>query len=332
MKNAFKQILMVGAATAGVAAEVNMISYNGWNEVVELRNDTVRVVVVPAIGRIMHYSFLNEQNVLYTNPDMSGLTLVPGEVYQENGKPAGLAFGGDRVVTIPENLIDEALHSRINTDPWIDGRPHEFHITGNSVTIQSPSSRLLGIKIIRTIRLAPRGTTVKIEQTMTKVQQAETEFLDKLPLTLWNLTQINPPQQTWQPVAENSVFENGIYIAPWSVSRLDGRNDSVRDGMLRLRQPSNESSGRKICTDSRGWVAGWTGGVLMTEHFEYVEGAQYPEGGTSASVYMNSTFAELECMSPQKILAVGDSIDYSIRWTLQRAEDEAAAEALLRQY
>jgi len=307
--------------------QVNQISYRGWKQAVELRNDTVRVVVVPSIGRIMHYGFLDGKNLLYTNPEMYGEQLVPGEVYMKDGKLAGPLFGGDRLVTIPEDLIDRALNSRVNTDPWNDGRPWESQLIEDGVSIKSPVSQLLGVQLRRRIRLKPHGTAVRIEQEMIKLHPAANAGNDSLPLTIWNLTQIPPPEQTWQPRAVDSVFTNGFFVPPWSANRVDG-NYEIQDGLIRL--TPNKQRSQKMGTDARGWVAGWAGKTLFVERFDYIEGETYPEGGTSTAVYTNPTFAELECLSPKKVLAVGESIEHTIWWELYTAGDEQAAVKVLR--
>lgn len=324
--------LMVMAASIAQASwrselEVTKISYKGWKDAIELRNDTVHVVVVPSIGRIMHYGFLDGKNILYTNPEMYGRQLVPGATFMKDGKPANVLFGGDRLVTLPEDMIDRVLTRRINTDPWQDGRPWKCKRVAGGVMITSPVSQIFGVQLSRTLRLEPHGSRLWIDQKMVKLQPASSPKVDAVPLTIWNLTQLPSPRQTWQPCADNSVFKNGIYTPPWSQKRIAG-NYVIQDGMIRL-TPNKEKS-QKIGTDARGWVAGWTGSALLIERFNYIEGGSYPEGGTSTAVYTNPTFTEMECLSPQKVMAVGDSMEYTIRWELHVAEDEQSSVHILK--
>jgi hypothetical protein len=327
-------LILAGRAGAGQGlpggkpgVEVRLINYKGWEQAVELQNDTVRVVVVPSIGRIMHYSFLDGENLLYTNPEMYGQQLVPGEVFMKDGKAANVMFGGDRLVTLPEHLLDRVLSNRINTDPWIDGRAWEMKLINDGVCIESPVSQLFGVQLTRWIRLEPQGTKVRIDQRMIRIQLPETAGVEQIPLTIWNLTQIPPPEQTWQPLATNSSLENGIYVPPFSKKSVLG-NYVIQDGMIQL--TPNKQRSQKIGTDSRGWVAGLIGKTLMIERFDFIEGATYPDWGTSTAVYTNPMLAELECLSPQKVLAIGDSIEHTIWWELHAAEDEQAAVTILK--
>ena len=53
------QCVMLAALAAPAMAQVTVeeIEYEGWARSIEIANPDVRLVVVPAIGRIMHYGF-----------------------------------------------------------------------------------------------------------------------------------------------------------------------------------------------------------------------------------------------------------------------------------
>ncbi len=308
--------------------EVQLISYLGWDESFEIRNDTTRVVVVPAVGRIMHYSYAGEKNLIYTNPELHGYVLEVGGVFKDGeGEQAHAFFGGDRVIPTAEDRVEIVRGDRTLPDHYIDGSPYSYIVHEDGITIASPVSELLGVQLSRRIRLAAKGTRLTIEQKLTKVKPAPEEHLDNLPLTIWNLTPILPPKHTYQPLAKNSVFQSGIFVPTWSVERIIG-NYKIYDGLVRL-TPQTEN-GQKIGTDARGWIEGRSGEIVMIECFDYVEGATYPEGGTSAAAYSNPRFAELECLSPERPLKVGESLELTIHWELHRIREEAKVEAFLR--
>ena len=60
---------------------IRKITYRGWEDSVEMVNDTVRVVVSPQIGRIMHYSFKDEENLLWVNAVWEGKLLA--DIYDD---------------------------------------------------------------------------------------------------------------------------------------------------------------------------------------------------------------------------------------------------------
>ena len=60
------QCVMLAALAAPAMAQVTVeeIEYEGWARSIEIANPDVRLVVVPAIGRIMHYGFVGGENIL----------------------------------------------------------------------------------------------------------------------------------------------------------------------------------------------------------------------------------------------------------------------------
>ena len=318
--------LPASAISQGVRVEVG--PHGDWDEAIDLRNDSVRLVVVPAIGRILHYGWIDEGNLLYTNPELDGVVLAEGESYTQDGSPKHAAFGGDRVWTTSEELFVEIRGRRDLPDHWTDGSPNRFKLVDRGVVIETPVSRLLGISVRRQIKLSPEGTVVEIAQTLTKHQPAANERLDSFPVTIWNLTKLHGIRQTWQPLADQSVFKNGYYVPSWSLYRVKG-NFQVEKGLVKL--TPQKINGQKIGVDSPGWVAGWNGETLMVEQFDYLDGETYPDGGTSSAVYTNPAFTELECLSPERVLEPGQSIEHTIRWELHRIDSEEAAEDCLMQ-
>ena len=63
-------------AIAGV--KVEKVDYLGWKDAIEINNGEVKLIVVPAIGRIMHYSYLDGDNILWSDPQFHGKVLPKG--------------------------------------------------------------------------------------------------------------------------------------------------------------------------------------------------------------------------------------------------------------
>ena len=78
-------------------------SYSRGNRVrrlgnsIEIANPEVRVVVVPAIGRIMYYGFVGGENILWSDPELHGQVLPDGQPnVDEEGQYVWTNFGGDK--------------------------------------------------------------------------------------------------------------------------------------------------------------------------------------------------------------------------------------------
>ena len=119
------------ALAAPVMAQVTVeeIEYEGWANSIEIANSEVRVVVVPAIGRIMHYGFVGGENILWSDPELHGQVLPDGQPnVDEEGQYVWTNFGGDKVWP---NQQSEFV--KINGHSWppdhaFDGAVHEVEL------------------------------------------------------------------------------------------------------------------------------------------------------------------------------------------------------------
>ena len=92
---------MLAALAAPVMAQVTVeeIEYEGWANSIEIANPDVRVVVVPAIGRIMHYGLVGGENILWSDPKLHGQVLPDGQPNVDGeGQYTWTNFGGDKVM------------------------------------------------------------------------------------------------------------------------------------------------------------------------------------------------------------------------------------------
>ena len=159
------QCVMLAALAAPAMAQVTVeeVEYEGWANSIEIANPDVRVVVVPAIGRIMHYGFVGGENILWSDPELHGQVLPDGQPnVDEEDQYVWTNFGGDKVWP---NQQSEFV--KINGHSWppdhaFDGAVHEVELLPDGVVISSPVSEYNGARSVREIRLAEQGTRVEI--------------------------------------------------------------------------------------------------------------------------------------------------------------------------
>ena len=294
---------------------VRQIDYHGWERAVELTNGQIRVVVVPQIGRIMHYGFAGRDNILFEESSLFGVTLNDHKLLQKNGQPVWATFGGDRVWPSEEDQFVVINGHHRPPDPWLDGFPWQATLLPDGVQITSGVSDYCGAQVIRSIRLKPGSAQVAIAQRMDKIKPAANAELEPLPLTIWSVTKIKLPTLTMLPLNPDSVFDDGYLIPYWDDYDNRGQENFTVCGDIGLFVPDAVRN-QKAGADVTGWVAGIVGPAMMVESFGYDSDAVYPDGGTSATVFTCPDFAELECMSPLKRLEVGDFIEYTVAWDL----------------
>ena len=73
--------------------------------------------------------------------------------------------------------------------------------------ITSPVSSYNGARSVREIRVLASGSRVEINQRIEKFTSAADASLDPLRYTIWNVTQIRPPEQTFYPLNPHSHFD-----------------------------------------------------------------------------------------------------------------------------
>jgi len=300
--------------------KTELINYKGWENAVQITNTEIKVIVVPQIGRIIHYGFLNEENLLYENPKFEGQTYSAENPYKVDGELVHASFGGDRMWPTVQDSFEVLNGNRGLSDPWIDGSPWGYELIENGVQITSPVSDYVGAKVSRTITLNDQGSVVDIKQKMEKIQRGKQRQLEPIPLTIWNLTKIKNPDFTLIPLQERSVFDEGILIPVWPDNINSAWKNYSKIGDVGMLIPDKELF-QKVGADSKGWVAGVTGNIVFGEFFKYDVNETYPDGGTSATIFTCSDFTELECLSPEKKLKPGQSIQFDIQWKLHKIEN-----------
>lgn len=290
--------------------KISEIEYRGWNNSIEIANDEVRLVVVPAIGRIMHYGFIDGANILWSDPSLHGQTL-PGEPNKNQaGKYVWTNFGGDKVW--PNEQRDFA---RINgyswpPDHWFDGSKHEIEILKDGVVMTSPISDYNGARSVREIRLAPAGARVTIHQRIEKQKKAR---LEPLRYTIWSVTQIVPPQQVLYRLNPSSQFELGYHV--FEFAREAAIKNFRVDGNIGIFVPDALKC-QKTGADSDHWLVAIVDNVVIAQFFNRDATRSYPDGGLSAEVFTCPEYTELELLSPLTYLQVGQALQHSITWEL----------------
>lgn len=324
MKNLLLLIIAFHVLTiTNAQVKTKLINYKGWNKTIELTNDEIRVVVVPQIGRIIHFSYVNESNILYENPEMEGKTFSVENPYTIEGELAHANFGGDRIWPCKQDNFKIYNGNRGLSDPWIDGSAWKYECVENGVKITSQVSKYLGVKVTRTITLNKNGSTVNIQQKMEKVQLGEQKNLEPIPVVLWSLSKVKNPEFGLLPLRKNSIFENGIDFQKWPDNTNSAPKNYSQHGNVGQLMPV-PALFQKMGADSKGWVAGLYKNMVFGQFFTFNKNETYPDGGTSATIFTCTDFTELECLSPEKKLSLGETLEFNTQWKLIKIAESSS--------
>ena len=272
----------------------------GYENCIELKNKTTRVILAPSGGRVLSYE-INGRNTLYlSQSDSEG----------KGGSSAGrFDIGPERVLPRHELL-------------W--SGPYKGEITGTrSAKFTSGKDDATGFQIIREFKLASKGTHLRIKQTVINISDQTNQ------VCYWSRTFVHGQGICVVPVTEHSrmprkhvIYENGttINFLP------EDEKITQRNGYVTVQGPPRKP---KLGFDSKaGWMAYFMqNNLLFVKRWPTFPKKPYNEmAGLTLSIwYPDGPMCELEPIGPQEILKPGDKASFTEDWwiTEQKFPDNA---------
>ncbi len=299
--------LLLTAGEIGAAPTIEQISYKGWREAYRMTNGEVEIVVVPEIARIMHYSLKGGKNVLWENETLAGNPVKPGE---------WLNFGGDKAWIWPQNEWKSKWGN------WPPPRecgqtPHMVATSSSVVSLTSPVIEGYGVRIIRGIVMAERGTRVEVRTVVESVGKRGAGSW-----AAWSVTQVRRPDVVLARIMPGSRIKNNFKLLNDTV--WEGILD-VGNGVLQLDPPKDKSAKVGMDADLLAWVKD---DLLFTQMVQPSMGPLLDgvAAGDLAQVFSSpenaekdeSPFVELEFTSARNKLRGRGRVSLSVVWKLTR--------------
>ena len=293
----------------GNLAQIRFTNYHGWTNSIVMQNRLAEVVIVPAIGRIMQFRFIDQPDgPFWENAGMYGVQ--PSSTSWDT--PG--SFGGDKVWPSPQ------------TWSWppprgFDSMNFAAGITNGVVTLTGPVDASLGTRVVRRITLHPTEPILRISSTFEKVSG------DASRIGVWGVTQLKEGQSVFMPVPKNSVFPTGytaIGDVPWGLV--------VTNGLVSLSRDPDASS--KVGNDAGALLWVGTNSMLLMEspRISGVAETEYPDSGCSAEIYTNpnpTSYLEMELLAPLATLGGGNTSEMTVVYSLfRRTQPTALQEAM----
>jgi hypothetical protein len=308
-------IALIAVAALPAQVRVEKAEWHGWRDAVILRNPVAAVVIVPSIGRVMQFSFLDKngqpaEGPFWNNRLLDGRPVDPISTQWSN-------FGGDK--SWPESQADwPSIMKRAWPPPTgFDAAADRITIEGSKVTLTSPVDSAFGLQERRVIELDKTDPVMTISTTYEKVAGAP------IRTGIWTITQLNSPDNVYAEIPAKTIFPNGYSNqSPNAVFEISREADRIR-----LRRDPEKST--KMGTDG-SWLI-WNGpdanGDKISVRIERTSvpevDAEWPDGGARIEVYTNpdqggQRYVELEVMGPLNMMKTGDQTTTSNRYTLTR--------------
>ncbi|MEM7808877.1 MAG: hypothetical protein AAF561_12275, partial [Planctomycetota bacterium] len=313
----------VVSSTDGVV--ISQTQWNGW-EALRLTSDSTTAVVVPDVGRVMHYGRLSdgdEGNVLWRDPALNGVRWDKEPSDWQN-------YGGDKAWPWPQT--DEEGWEQLQEGGWPPPLPFRgvawsSDVEGAVVRLDLPEIvEQLNVRVHRTVEMKPNGNLV-VATTFEPVG------VDGLDYGAWHVTQI-PLQQATAVVVGR---EEGALAPNWMGN--DGRSGELFEFVRPLPDVGERPSAAivpleqsaKVGFDSDVLAAGLErpgGDVAFVQRVVLAEGERDLLAADRAQIYASprgepgenpGPWTELEFAAP-----IGHGSRLSVEWSLvDLAEDQA---------
>lgn len=290
-------IWVSGMAEAEVTSR--RVAFFGYEDCIELRNESTRVVLGHhAGGRILEYS-LEGVNAILLDPDQAG--------WVWDGKK-GIGITGGRFDIGPEKLIPK--HHALWLGQW------EAEILGpGRARMTSVRDEATGVQLVRDFELDDRSPRLTFTQTITNVSDRVTRWCH------WSRTFSTGHGICVVPLDDRSKFPEGyIMYGPGRVMDYQpGDSNVVRQGeYLVIRDTPLRP---KLGMDSHvGWFAYLTtNNLLFVKQYSTFPDRVYNEmAGLTISIWYNKDeVCELEPIGPMEELEPGSTASFTETWNLE---------------
>ncbi len=285
----------------------------GYDDAIVVSNGDVRLVVVPAIGRVMRYGPVNGPEMLWRQDDPKGYASQFGGFRN---------FGGDKVWIWPQDLWTWP------PPPAIDAGPYTAIIDGSELLLTSPVDPVGGVQVTRRIHLADAGSVVDFITTVTRVAEGPSRGLAP-----WTIAQVREPPAVvgyippkFRELRPISTPGQGI----WSVDPIAGKPGWVVATPPRPKSAKVMFPGALLAWVERGRIFMIQGDGIDKPGDKPAERAQLYchdlAAGTPAPDV--GIYIEVEFTAQPRVLTMGQSHTLRTRWQLIDAPDSPTPAAV----
>ena len=300
------RLLRLIALTAVIAApamsqeNAKVVSFYGYDDCIQLTNETIKATLCPAAGaRVLEYS-LNGKNVLYLPPGDEGWRLS-----KDSGKGN---MNAGRFDIGPEKMVKRG--------PLLWMGEWKGEVTGKfSARLTSQVDPVSGVQLIRDFELAGKSSRLICTQTIHNVSQEDVN------LCHWSRTFAVGKGIAVIPRSPLGRFPNG-YVMYKNGREIDiipeDPNIQVTDTDITIKAAPEQP---KLGFDSMsGWFAYFAPtDQLFVKRFRTYPDRSYNEAlGLTVSVWYpkDRDTVELEPIGPAEMLAPGQKASFAEEWWL----------------
>ncbi len=275
------------------------VQYEGW-DAVRLANGDAELVVTTSVGpRIIHYGLMGGPNAFQVIPETRGQT----------GGGEWVPYGGHRLWIAPEVMPRSYF-----PDTGAYGTPA---MDGDTLVLASPTESTTGIgKEIR-VTLAPSGSAVTVEHTLTN------HTVWAVTLSVWALSivanggKVVLPQEPF--VAHGAELLPARPLVLWKFTDMADPRWRWGTKYVTLAQRDDLDTPQKVgLYNAQGWAAHVTDTQAFILNIQPAPGgpSMLADMGCNFETFTKGAFQELETLGPLVTLQPGESASHTEQWYL----------------
>ena len=179
----------------------------------------------------------------------------------------------------------------------------------------------LNLSVSRTVVLERDRARFRVEQKATRTGAS------KIPVVLWNVSQVAKPSRVLMASDESSAFPGGYRL----IMGEQPGPDRLRRARNLVIYRTDAGGTHKLGSDSRrGVIAVSRGHLLLVEKVTNAATGPYPDGGCVVEAFSSSDlgYAEIETLSPEVLLKPDESLRNTVTYDLFRIPTICSDEAL----
>jgi hypothetical protein len=207
----------------------------------------------------------------------------------------------------------------------LDNSPIEIRPIAGGIKTVEPVGSITGVQKTIEIRMAEKNDVVSLTHILTnRSRKAVT-------VAPWALTVMAPGGTAIIPLPEKIAHTKQlIHNQEWSIWGYTDFSDgrwTLGSRYLLFRQDAKKGPGKLGIAHREGWVAYQLDKFMLVKNFDWVEGAQYPDGGVNFETFSNEVMLEVETLGPLVTLKPGKSIKHVETWQLFKNVPKVKTEA-----
>lgn len=305
------------AAASPPVSPILPTEFQGWPMAYRLQNDQAEAILVPALGRLVHFTSREGSSPFRLEPSLRGLIPSGNETFFNIGGDWLWPVAQARWSSLADNSRNWPPPPVLADGPWTcsawtdaDGTP--------CALLSREYGAPLYILVSRLFRLEPGKAALTIQQRIERTAPSD------VPVVLWNISQISGAEQVAMPVDADSKFPNGLKSL---MGKKPSHDQLLPCGDIAVYQVA-EGAETKLGTDSpRGWIAAARSNhVIFESVLNPLQGA-FPDGGCVIELYSNHGlgYSEIETLSPEVNLPPGKVLENTLRIVLAASESPLPA-------